>query len=192
MNAIKFVLSDTAILWWNTVLGSGNAPVTLDNLQQLFNAKFKIAKSRQELKHDLAECKYVLGVSSLPMINKFQQICDKLNLALEIQIEKFIRILPANLRQFVVPRNTDGFDEVKYQSKHTRTCLKWILYQLFLKVCHLRTAYVPCDHKSFKCPSLKYIIEMEINSGTYTKDDCSEHQSRARSSTRHDCWRDDR
>ncbi len=51
------------------------------------------------------------------MINKFQEICRKLDLPLEVQIEKFIRILPLNLRQFFISRNTDNFDNVKLSVK---------------------------------------------------------------------------
>ncbi len=79
--------------------------------------KKKKKKNRQELKRQLKECKYVAGVSCLPMINKFQEICRKLDLPLDVQIEKFIMILPLNLRQFVVSRNTDNFDNVKLSVK---------------------------------------------------------------------------
>ncbi len=69
-------------------------------------------KTRQELKRELIKCKYIPGVSCLPMINTFEQICVKLELLLPVQIAKIIRLLSANLRQFVVSRNTEGFDAI--------------------------------------------------------------------------------
>ncbi len=87
-------------------------PAILNNLQHEFFEKFRIAKTRQEWKKELDKCKYVPGTSSLPMINKFQVICSKLQWPIGVQIEKFIRILPMNLTQFVVLRAHNIFSEV--------------------------------------------------------------------------------
>ncbi len=46
------------------------------------------------------------------MLNKFHVICNKLNWPVAVQIEKFVRILIMNLRQFVVSRAHDDFAEV--------------------------------------------------------------------------------
>ncbi len=46
------------------------------------------------------------------MINKFQLYCDKLQWPLPVQIETFVRILPMQLRQFVVSRDHTTFAEV--------------------------------------------------------------------------------
>ncbi len=46
------------------------------------------------------------------MINKFQLYCGKLQWPLPVQIEKFVRILPMQLRQFVVYRAHETFAEV--------------------------------------------------------------------------------
>ncbi len=46
------------------------------------------------------------------MINKFQLYCGKLQWPLPVQIEKFVCILPMQLRQFVVSRAHETFAEV--------------------------------------------------------------------------------
>ncbi len=72
-------------------------------------AKFRIAKTRIEWKKELEKCKYITGTSTLPMINKFQLYCGKLQWPLPVQIEKIVRILPMQLRQFVVSRAHANF-----------------------------------------------------------------------------------
>ncbi len=39
VDAFKYVLSDTAILWWNAVVGNGNIPTTVNQLRDLFYTK---------------------------------------------------------------------------------------------------------------------------------------------------------
>ncbi len=51
------------------------------------------------------------------MLNRFQVICNKLYWPVGVQIEKFLRILPMNLRQFVVSRAHDDFAEVALSVK---------------------------------------------------------------------------
>ncbi len=46
------------------------------------------------------------------MINTFQILFGKLQWPLPVKIEKFVRILPMNLRQFVVSRTHLTFAEV--------------------------------------------------------------------------------
>ncbi len=79
-------------------------PATVNDLHRKLFAKFRIAKTRQQWKKELEQCKYVPGTSSLSMINKFQLFSSKLHQALTVQIEKFVGILPMNLRQFVISR----------------------------------------------------------------------------------------
>ncbi len=117
MDTFKYVLSDTAILWWNAVIASGNIPGTINEQKDLLYTKFRVSKTRQELKRDIKECKYVPGVSCLSMTNKFQEICRNLDLQRAVQIEKFIKVLSPNLHQFVVSRNTDGFNAIKLSVK---------------------------------------------------------------------------
>ncbi len=78
-----------------------------------FYEKFRIRKIIVEWKKELQSCKYIPGSNSLPMINRFQYICNKLTWPLAVQIEKFIRILPINLKQFVISRDHATFAAVK-------------------------------------------------------------------------------
>ncbi len=74
--AIKYVLSGTALQWFNAI-PAGNMPATVNNLQCDFFAKFRIAKTRLEWKKELEKCKYIPSTSMLPMMNKFQLYCDQ-------------------------------------------------------------------------------------------------------------------
>ncbi len=114
--AIKYVLSGTALQWFNEILAA-NIHATVNDLQHDLLAKFRIAKTRQEWKKEIEQCKYVPGNSTLPMINKFQLICRKSQWPLPVQIEKFVRIIPMNLRQFVVCRAHLTFAEVSASVK---------------------------------------------------------------------------
>ncbi len=87
-------------------------PATVNNLQRDLFPKFRIAKTRVEWKKELKKCKYIPGKCSLPMINKFQLYCGKLPRLLPVQVEKFVHILPMQLRQFVVSRAHTIFAEV--------------------------------------------------------------------------------
>ncbi len=109
--AIKYILSGTALQWFNEICAA-NMPATVNDLQCNIFAKFRSAKTRQEWKKEIEQCKYVPVTSTLPMINKFQLICGKLQWHLPVLIEKFVRILPMNLRQFVVSRAHLTFAEV--------------------------------------------------------------------------------
>ncbi len=78
-------------------------PGTVNQLQQVLFAKFRIAKTRQEWKKELDKCKYVPSSSCcLPMMNRLQVVCEKLQWPVNVQIEKFVRIPPMNLRQFII------------------------------------------------------------------------------------------
>ncbi len=81
--AIKYVLSGTALQWFNDI-PAANMPATVNNLQHDLFAKFRIAKTRVEWKKELEKCKYIPGTSTLPMINKFQLYCWKLSNGLYI------------------------------------------------------------------------------------------------------------
>ncbi len=64
--AIKYVLSGTALQWFNG-LPATNMPATLNDLQRDLFAMFRIAKIRLEWKKDLEKCKYIPCTSTLPM-----------------------------------------------------------------------------------------------------------------------------
>ncbi len=109
--AIKYILSGTELQWFNDI-PAGNMPATVNKLQLNLFAKFRIAKTRLEWKKELEKCKYIPSTSTLPMINKFQLYYSKLQWPLSVQIEKFVHILPMQLRQFVVSRAHATFAEV--------------------------------------------------------------------------------
>ncbi len=108
VGGLKYILSGIALQWYNYIPAAA-VPADLDALQDHFFAKFRTAKTRQEWKKELQMCKHVPGTTTLPMLNKFQVICTKLNWTIGVQTEKFVRILPMNLCQFVVLRAHDDF-----------------------------------------------------------------------------------
>ncbi len=91
--AIKYVLSGTALQWFNDI-PAANMLASVNNLEHDLFSKFRIAKTRVEWKKELEKCKYIPGTSTLPMINKFQLYCGKFQWPLLVQIEKFVSILP--------------------------------------------------------------------------------------------------
>ncbi len=117
---IKYILSGTALKWYID-LPLGGMPATLNNLQHDFFAKFRVAKTRHEWTKELDKYKYVPGTNSLTMINKFHVDWAKLQWPLPVQIVKFVRILPMNLRQFFVSRAHFTFADVEQiQSRLTK------------------------------------------------------------------------
>ncbi len=70
ISAIKYVLSGTALQWFNDI-PAANMPATVNNLQHDLFAKFRISKTRIEWKRELEKRKYIPGTRTLPMINKF-------------------------------------------------------------------------------------------------------------------------
>ncbi len=160
-------------------------PAMLNNLQHDFFAKVRIAKTRQEWKEELDKCKYVTGISSLPMINGFEVICGKLQLP--IGIKKFVRILPMNLRQFVISRAHLTFAEVAdsvqtYQELMEVEAVLHIFKNVSLEDVGCSLCHKP--HKSLECPSLRFIIEMKVSSSiTLTDLSSSSYYTHSRSST---------
>ena len=94
------------------VQAQATIPANVAALKVLFDAKFLIVKSRTAWKKELAELKYVAGEPILPTINQFVLISEKLSWPLEVQIERFIKILPLSIRQFVVSSTHDTFQDV--------------------------------------------------------------------------------
>lgn len=109
------------------------------------------------MEKELDKCKYVQGSSSLPMINRFQVICAKLQWPLSVQIEKFVRILPMNLRQFVISRAHITFDEVADSVKTYQELLEMdTVSHIFKNVSFKNIGCSHCHkaHTSLECPSL--------------------------------------
>ncbi len=84
VGGIKYILSGIALQWYNDIPAvalSGN----LDDLRDHLYAR------------ELLKYKYVPGSTTLPMLNRFQVICNKLNWPIVVQLEKIVRILPMDL-----------------------------------------------------------------------------------------------
>ncbi len=151
---IKYVLSGTALQWFNDI-PAANMPATVSKLQHYLFANFRIAKTRVEWKKELEKCKYIPGTSTLPMINKFQLYCGKLQWPLPVQIEKFVRILPMQLCQFVVSRAHTTFAEVTESVKTFQELIKVDTVSHVFK--NVTFSYIGCTlcnepHKSLDCP----------------------------------------
>ncbi len=142
-------------------------PATVNNLQCELFAKFRFAKTRVEWKKELEKCKYILGTCTLPMINKFQLYCWKLQWPLAVKIEKLVCILPIQLREFVVSRAHTTFAEVTESVKTYQELIEVdIVSHVFKNVTFNDVGCTLCNeaHKSLDCPSLRSIIEMEVSS----------------------------
>ncbi len=159
-------------------------PATVNNLQHDLFAKFRIAKTRVECKKELEKCKYIPGTSTLPMINKFQLYCRKLQWPLPVQIERFVRILPMQLHQFVVSSAHTTFAEVTESVKTFQELIEVdTVSHVFKNVIFSDVGCTLCNepYKSLDCPSLRSIIEMEVSSSASPNDSSSSSDSRSRS-----------
>ncbi len=161
-------------------------PATVNNLQRDLFAKVRIPKTRVEWKKELEKCKYIPGTSTLPMINKFQLYCGKLQWSLPLQIEMFVRILPMQLRKFVVSKAHATFAEVTESVKTFQELVEVdTVSHVFKNVTFSDVGCTLCNesHKSLDCPSLHSIIEMEVSSSASPNDSSSSSDSHSRSPT---------
>ncbi len=88
------------------------------------------------------------------MINKFQLYCGKLQWPLPVQIEKFVCILPMQLRQFVVARAHATFAEVKESVKTFQELIAVdTVSHMFKNVSFIDVSHTLCNqsHKSLDC-----------------------------------------
>ncbi len=107
------------------------------------------------------------GQSNLCMINKFLTIADKLEWPLPVQIDHFIKHLPMSLRQFVISRITNDFEEVCESIRGFQDMLEVdVVTHSFKNVSFADNTCILYgeDHTSLRCPSLKSAIEMETSS----------------------------
>ncbi len=121
------------------------------------------------------------------MINKFQLYYGKLQWPLPVQIEKFVRILPMQLRQFVVSRANTTFAEVTESVKTFQELIEVdTVSHVFKNVTFSDFGCTLCNesHKSLDCPSLCSIIEMEVSSSACPNDSSSSSNSHSRSPNR--------
>jgi hypothetical protein len=163
VKSIHYCLSLTASEWWSK-LPAAELPATVDELETIFLQKFKTAKTRQQLKAEVHALKYEPGKPFRNMVNKFQTISNRLEWSLILQLEKFIRILPIGIRQFVVSRPYDNFEDI---------CKSLTLYQQMIEVENVVSVFKNvsfsniCDtcgesHESSACPSNKPVEVPEI------------------------------
>lgn len=159
VNSFHYCLSLTASEWWSK-LPAAEKPNTIDALETLFYRKFRTSKTRLQLKAELNSLKYEAGKPFLNMVNKFQTISNRLEWSINVQLEKFIRILPLTIRQFVVSRPYDTFENI---------CKSLTLYQQMIEVENVVTAFKnvsfinTCDlcgeeHESSSCVRKKSAI----------------------------------
>ncbi len=186
VGCLKFILSGTALQKFNDI-PAAQMPANINELRDAFYLKFRIAKTRLEWKKELQKCKYVPGSSTLPMLNRFQGICNKLNWPIAVQIEMFVKILPMNLCQFVVSRAHGDFAELALSVKTYQELIEVdTVAHIFKNVSFEDDSYTLCHkpHKSLECPSLRSIIEMEVSSSTMSTDSTSNtSDNRSRSPT---------
>ncbi len=162
-------------------------PATVNNLQLDLFAKFRIAKTRVEWKKELEKCKYIPGTSTIPMINKFQFYCGKLQSQLPVQIETCVHILSMQLCQFVVSRAHTTFAEVTESVKPFQELIEVdTVSHVFKNVTFSDVGCTLCNesHKSLDCPSLCSIIEMEVSSSASPNDSSSSSDSHSHSHNR--------
>ncbi len=153
-------MPETALQWFNDI-PQANLPTNVNDLQRDLFAKFRIAKTRLQWKKKLDTCKYIPGTSTLPMINKFQLLCGKLQWPLLVQIEKFVSILPMQFRQFVVSRAHATFVKTYQELIEVDS-----VTHIFKNVSFNDVNCTLCNesHKSLDSPSFRSMIEMRSRS----------------------------
>ncbi len=120
----------------------------------------------------------------MPVNNKFQLYCGKLQCPLPVQIEKFVPILPMQLRQFVVSRDHATFAEVTESVKTFQELIEVdSVSHVFKNITFSDVGCTLCNesHKSLDCPLLRSIIEREVVSSTSPPDSSNSSDSRSRS-----------
>lgn len=186
VGAIRYCLSSDAKIWWDDRLAESRRvvnpvalPATLDALQVLFYTKYRIVKSKRQLRSEVATLKYEPGVSPIPLKNKFVAIARKLELSQDVQIEKFLSLLPPQLKLFVANPRPNNLDEI---------CTRICDYQNIIETDELAMNFSQsvtfaenvckiCDgiHKTVSCPDLKSMMQGEIVSHQHNS-----RQSRSR------------
>ncbi len=135
-------------------------------MQAVFFAKYMYWKNRSQLKVELNQCKYLPAQSNIAMMNKFITIADKLDWPVAVQIDRFIKILPMNLCQFVISHPNPDFEAVRESIGVYRDVIEVdSISHSFKNVSFVDETCNLCgkDHQSLCCPSLKSVIEMETS-----------------------------
>ncbi len=174
VQSIRLVLSGTALHWYNNLVQREGLraeadphilPQTMDAMKDLFTTKFRINKTHSQLRSEIASLKYEAGKPCLSLVNRFQYLASKLNWDLATQINKFVRLLPQAVKQFVVTRPLTSFTEILHSLD---------LYQDMIEVATIDTVFknvsfeenecVICgkSHLSSECSQLKLLVEKEV------------------------------
>ena len=197
VSAIKYCLSKSAADWSQERLREAirpNNPVplpaNLDALEQLFFQKFRVAKTRKQLRDELSILKYEPGVAPVHIKNNFLSIAQKLQMPNDEIIEKFLRLLPPQVRQFVATRQMQNLDQIvesviQYQTlvecDEMVSAFKNVSFATYSAQCKM------CDqaHDTTECPSIKALVEAEVLSHETMRSGNTSSYDDRNSSSRH-------
>ena len=112
IEAFKHVLCGTALSWWTDLVDEHATPVTMNRLQDTFFAKFRYIKPRSQLKGEIDALRYQAGQSNLAMVNQFVVLANKLEWPLNIQIDRFLKLLPVQMRSFILSQDINDFEHL--------------------------------------------------------------------------------
>ena len=179
-------LSKHALIWFNDMQYDHlkalkpNACNNTDQLKVAFYAKYRIQKTRKQLKTELAGIKYEIGQSAQVMINRFQIIANKLGYSNEIQILKLISIMPPSLKQFVVTKETDTMDHIqtsieKFQefieTETLSSTFKNVTFEESDQINTPNCSLCNKSHNSANCPQMIRKIIAECNANGSEQDE---------------------
>jgi hypothetical protein len=197
VNALHYCLSLSASEWWSSI-PVAERPITVDALENIFFLKYRTEKTRQQLKAEIAALKYEPSKPFRNMVNKFQTLSSKLDWGLNVQLEKFIRILPLQIRQFVVSRPYGSFELI---------CASLVIYQQMIEVEQVSAVFknvsfadLPVcticgeSHTASNCPNVRPVAEPEVMSAkprSYSRDRENRSYSRDRDSRSKERYRND-
>ncbi len=140
--------------------------------------EFRISRTRLEWKKRVRTVQIYTKYKHPANDQQISMYCGKLLLPLAVQIEKFVRILPMPLRQFVVSIAHFTFAEVTESVKTYQELIEIdTVSHVFNNVSFNNVGCRLCNesHKSLDCPSLDSIIEMEVSSSVSLNESSSCH-----------------
>ncbi len=169
VNAIRYVLSKDALDWWtNLISDPTRVPNSMQELENVFYAKYRRHKTRTSWKKELELLKYQPGQSPLQAMNRFQYIASKIGWDNDLTLKKYIASLPVSLRSFIAPANPTTFQQVldlidRYQELIETDLTPHVSFQT-LAISDEVTCKL-CDkssHATIECPSLRSLVDTEI------------------------------
>jgi len=168
--ALRYVLKGQALEWFEDLLQKDDAharhgrftsmivPQNLPALKKFFYEKFQ--RSKNAVRKAISQLKYQEGEPPITLITRFLSLAKKLDWNLEQQVEQFVRLLPAQMKQFVVGRPCDHFEHI---------CASMTKYQdlletgddgghTFTNVTFEECAICKGPHSFSECPTFKKVI----------------------------------